>query len=157
MRLLCVVALVLAWREASADTVAREPPPHPSSVAIQAGVLPNVSFVGVELRRVLHPHFEASLSASYGFAAVAAAIARARWHLTPAYVVAAGVGPSVAYEKGGPLEPSRGYIQAVADAELDIETTEQWLLQVRVGVSAHREDHSLTATPFIGLGIGRTW
>ena len=142
MRSLLFGVLLLVAREAKAE----------SSIAVQAGALPNVSVVGAELRHVMAAHFEIAASASYGLAAVTSVVARARWQLAPAWALATGLGPSIAYEKGGPLEDSRTYGQVCADAELNVETSDDWLLQVRAGASGYRE-----TLPFVGLGIGRSW
>lgn len=148
--------LLLASRSAFAEPNDEAMELRPNSVAVQAGVLPNVSFIGVELKRSLTTHLEVSLSGSYGFAAVAAVIPRIAFPLAQHVVLAVGAGPSFVYEKGL-LEESRTYAQAIADLELDVVTADQWLLQVRGGISAYRDDGSSNVIPFVGLGIGRVW
>ena len=157
MRVGCVTALLMASRSLFAEPSAEPVQPRVNSVAVQGGVLPNVSFVGVEFRRALSTRFELSASGSYGLAAVASVIPRIIFPVTERMSVAVGVGPSFVYEKGGPLEDSRAYAQGIADLVLDLVTADRWLLQVRTGLSANRDDGSFSALPFIGLGIGRVW
>jgi hypothetical protein len=157
MRVGCVMALLVLSRSVFAEPSAEPVQRRASSFAVQGGVLPNVSFAGVEFRHALSTRFELSVSASYGLAAVAAAIPRIAFPIGDRMSLAVGLGPSFAYEKGGPLEDSRAYAQGIADLELSLSTADRWLLQVRTGISAYSEDGSFSALPFIGLGIGRVW
>lgn len=159
MRAGCVLAVVLAASgPALAEPAETEPSPKSNALSVQAGLLPNFSFVGVEFRRSLLARLDATVSASFGLAAVLAVIPHVTWPIGRRLTLSTGVGPSVAYEKGAPLEQSgHSYAQAIFDIELNLFTADAWILQCRAGASIYSESDETRTMPFVGLGIGRGW
>lgn len=71
-----------------------------NALALQAGFLPGVSFVGFQYARILHRHIDVAAAVSYGLTFDASLVPRLRIAATR-LSISAGVGPSVAFDKGG--------------------------------------------------------
>ena len=166
MRGVLGLAVLLMVGTARADTSvdlqqpADESPPRPNHWAVQTGLLPSLSVLGLEYSRVALQHLQISGSLSYGYTFDIALVPRVRWPFGRS-AVAVGVAPSLAWQKGGLTsgdEPSGWFLQWLADAELTHETPDHWLLQARIGTTALRSrSMELVFIPVIGLGAGRAF
>ena len=129
----------------------------------QAGVLPGLTFVGVELTHIVHPRFDVSVSAAFGLTMQVAVIphlrvAAGRW------TFGVGVGPGLGYIELGEDTGSGVWPELLGEATIAYETKSHYLWQLRGGALAFCDGSDgvldcsdVEVTPFAGIGFGKAF
>lgn len=154
---LCVVPFVLAAVTGSARADTGEP----STLSVQAGLMPGVTVIAAEYTHVFHPNFEVAASAGIGLTLSLGVVPRIRWSSGPwRFALGAGLAVSQAAMSGG----DGVYPSAVAQATMSYVTQHGRVLQLQAGAAAHCDGDAgaldcslIEAYPIASIGLGWTF
>lgn len=169
------IALVLALLVATATTALADPeaqvssattPAAPTgSLAVQLGILPGFTMVGLEYTHAITPHFELAADAAAGsfFSSTLSASVIPRLHAAAGgwrFAVGAGAGiMRITDDVDGEGGLTSGTL--VADALVGYETRSHLMVQLRAGVFGYLDRDDMNTQPSLGpiasLGAGFTF